>query len=428
MEKIIRKYPSDITKNVFRGLDAMEIYFNWNSLNDVFKYSNSGIRILNEVNKSEMIIDLDYISFSVSNATIPRNYAFWTEFIFSENWLAFKWFTLLFGKNMADVKVKNKLVIHWKMFSVYDYDFIYNLVEKIFNTWTFTNIKRFDITLDIPKSKNDILTKKQFKIYNKEELEKLNDSEKNKVCWAMFWKWETMYFGNKFSRTSYLRIYDKIAEVKSWWLQKFYPWITNYSNLNRFEIQFWDEFCKYYLWSDILSNREKIVEKIYYNEIIKFIPQIDYWNYIFPEKIQLLQNQKNTWYDEYFSLWDFSDKYKKTFSWWIKNLYNKTGSKWLNKLLLNDLNDYEKYDFIKWLIEENFIWDEQKRFNKSFKDTFKIYEKRKIKNLSKLNALIIDVWLFAKLEYYYSESETFHYVSKSLNDVLYRINKKFPNI
>ncbi len=398
MEKIYKSYNKDEI-NHFRGLDELEIYFTDNMYETWELYHNETWEFIaeykNRKNKPDIFL-FDFnthinhsnnpdtkiihngIKFDLWYAPVPnkQNYEYGYWLIFVENNESFKWMTILFA-NINDkwaTESKNKIVIHGKMFAVYWREYIYYIVQNLFNNKLMDRCKRFDITLDIAKSKKEILTKEQFKTYTKEELEVMTRKEVKLCCSAMLWLWESMTFWTYKSRYSWLRIYDKIIEVQKNLTTSLYDWIENFNNLNRFEIEFWDKVAYRYKWDEILWNKNNILEKLFNSEIKTFIPQI--------ADIKYSEYQKRCSIDDWkFNIYQLNDKSIAQTRWRINTILKNAGHNWLCEILFDKMNHNEKDELITYMI--NYLYK-----NTAVKDKYKNQINKNKNNIKCKNKLI----------------------------------------
>ena len=291
-------------------------------------------------------------------------------------------------------------------------------------------MKRFDINADYPLSKAKILTKEQFKIYNSEELKNKTPSEKMQCCTWMLWTGETLTFWTYNSRYCWLRVYDKLVQVKKDWIQNLYKWITQFKDLQRFEIEYNDKRANSYLWDHILWNKNNILENIYFEDIKRFIPQFKDLRseVITPESFNLDDKLSDSIEYEYFELWGINEKYRRVFSWWCKNLFKKVWWRWLATCLFEWLKQKQKDQYINDFIKYTYNDSEkiQKLFE-SIKEEQRLYMKRieskKYKHIIKVKNSINDIELMHHIEESIQNPETSRFAKNIFKVCLRRIEE-----
>lgn len=445
MEKEYKHYNSKKIYH-FRWLDELEIYFDWNIFeswkfldnstwefiseykylkkkHDIFNFDfNTNI---NHSNNPDTIVDYAWIRFNLSYAASPNknNYISWYALYFTENNESFKGITILFANKNKDgaTESKNKLVLHGKIFAVYSQEYIYYIIKKLFNNKLLWKCKRFDITLDIAKTKQEILTKEQYKLYTEDELENKNRNEKKLCCSDVLWKGETLVFGSYKSRYSWLRIYDKKIETQKNKTTSLYSWITEFKNLNRFEIQFWDKIAMRYSWKEILWNKDWLVKKLFNSEIKSFIPQISHNNFSEYDK-------KTSIIDDKYKIWELNKASVAQTKWRINTILKNAWQEWLCEILFSDLNENQKDELVTYIINYVYKWAENKNkyINKIDKNKNILKWKNKILKLrQKNNTLYSDIDdVVLLIEEYLYNPETY---KKALSLLSLVINKLKTN-
>lgn len=401
----------------FQGLDELEIYLNpfkktyiefqtWeyklvkNSTNLRDKlcrisdhFQNTEINEnLNTSNKPDTNIILSDINFQVLPCKI-KNYSSGFQFNTTINQVTWCLFSIHFGRQQWNTRTKNKLVFHWKFFASFTPDFQKYFIQTNFNTDLFEEYsKSFDICLDIPKLKKEILNPLEIEkinqpfwnmpFYHYSENEYLDNKEnilkdcvlsedsvltyKNK-SWLFYMvpydHHETLYFRKYQDPNFRIRLYDKIAEARNDGKISLYDWIWNYKNMNRLEVQFETNIANNYKRQDLLDNKNNILENLFYEKTSIYFSYVrnhitlDWLDKSF-KSMTINRIKRNTWIT-YLEYWNLPKKYTQVIWWWIKNLYSDIWPRGLAYVIMDNKSQKEKETLLMELINYTFLDDEK---------------------------------------------------------------------
>jgi hypothetical protein len=226
-------------------LDHLEIFF---SSNDIFKPEIWFNYNINDTNTSFSYINNNDLELQYKIVT-PKNYVKWFTFSFIFNWKIIDAFNVSFWDNQKDIKTQNKITFYASFILIYWKTYILDLIDNIFLTKNFNDLRRFDIACDIPETKEKLISH-----FKQKPTTELNfNNEKN--------EYETYYFWLRKKYNILIRIYDKILDTFKKNKQFLYDF-KDIENLTRFEIEFWyNEIRK-------INNNPKLKEKITYKTLL----------------------------------------------------------------------------------------------------------------------------------------------------------------
>jgi len=251
-------------------------------------------------------------------------------------------FSITYWASNWAVSSSNKIAFSGAFLHYFWYDFTLRLIEYSFNTKDFLWLRRFDIALDLPEWKKNIVDSftgiPTFKyVYDKEK-----------------WYYETYYLWNRYTGHSCIRIYDKIKDT----IKKDKEWLYNFQSkdLTRIECEFLkeyiDSFEKINPWVvtyKTLLTDNKLLKDLFFQRTVNeiwYFKSVEFSKYEFKflapsridlEKYYLDTKQLPKWWEKN-ALWMLL-KLKKII--WVEKLI------WYLKLDLNDIETVLNYYITK---------------------------------------------------------------------------------
>ena len=338
------------------SLDMLEIFFDElkiiNNPNLEFIYwlsDNSKTWIYNYYD----ILSKKEIKFDCVLTTVPW---YWKHFRFDYEyeWIKIKdWFSISIWRQQGAIISNNKITFTGSFLTYFWLEFTEKFIDSTFNIKYLLEVKRFDIAVDIPETKKNILST----LLTIPTSEINYNSEKK--------EYETIYLWSRKSQTSFIRIYDKILDsIKK---SKTDLYNFNSDNLTRVEIEFRNTYIlslnkKHYwiiYWRNLLTDK-KLLKDLFLNRVsddMTFFSDIANKDYSFvfipPKRVDLetyylKTNQLPTWWKKN-ALWMFI-KLKKIIwiVWLIKYLK-------LTDVEIKEVLEYYikiKRDFLNWKIKK----------------------------------------------------------------------------
>lgn len=354
------------------SLDHLELFFSWKNIitHQDFTFeineTNTSAWYLNYVDKNGEIFKFKY-----SLAT-PSWYfkGFKFETIIDDEIIDL--FNVSYWDISWNIKSKNKITFYSSFFVVFWKEWVFDFIQSFFDTTFIDWLRRFDIAVDIPENKQNLIN--SFKKipsseiwWNKEEQER-----------------ETIYFWNRKNKLILVRIYDKIKDtVKKWKTHLFDFWDSK--NMTRVEIEFWLNFIKWVnrlkevlVYKDLLLD-DLILRDLFFSRIQSYV-----W-YFFEEKFT--KQYKMAKYtpkvenlDKYFIKYGQLPRYDRKVierCWkyikmlWLKWFLNISFSKIENSEVIQIYEDFIKYFRFRL---KNKIVKKYKVSNKSFKEKVELTE------------------------------------------------------
>jgi hypothetical protein len=189
-------------------------------------------------------------------------------------------------------------------------------------------ISRIDYRIDLF---NDYDLIKIPKVQNILNIRKNANYQLYKI-WDTITNWQ---YGNKTSERIFYRFYDKKLDSEKKWKQFLYQDFFSFKTVHRFEMQFWNHFCKWYVFSDIYNLLQKIKNYIWWENNWCIFYKYDSKFEINNKYIQKFGSMANkiyiNWKNPYLYLTDFLLK--------IKNVPKED----INKMLIQ-ISDYYDLD------------------------------------------------------------------------------------
>ena len=342
-------------KNTYElSLDDLEILFSTNPLKE---FSLSAMW-LNETNAPSWYVTFNNIEFNYKIIR-PKGYDIWYQFSFVYLEKIVQAFSIIFWKSTG-VKSSNVITIYSTWLRVLWNDKIKQLLDDNFNTQNFIGLRRFDIALDLPFWKYDLID--TFKTEPKHT--RWFDSDK--------WNYETYYFWDRKNRTVLLRIYDKIREtIKRNKTFMFDFWDNK--EVTRCELEFWKNFIdsvnknnKNNITLDhqtLLDNPDNLYKTLYFSNIVDkvgYFSSVEFSKLDFTYIRSWLSESLESYYLEY---WQLPIRYKWPWLWTFRNLY---------KIL------WAKAFY-------SYIFEDEKNFHRNIKELTELHNDTKKIKLSKKN-------------------------------------------
>lgn len=272
------------------SLDHLEIYLK----TDKFFKNFNLLKEINETNTNLAYYDYvwedwEVIEFKYSINT-PANYSKGYTFSTLVNNKIIDAFNVALAKKEW-VRSNHKLTIYASFIVAYWTEFIYKFLNDFFDTANFDRLKRFDIALDLPETKENFLN--SLKIKPTSQLEW--DEEKK--------EFETIYFGRRRNRTFMLRVYDKIKDTLKKWKSFLYDF-WDATDVTRLEFEFWSQFCKKTNTTDetaltyeTLLLDKQVLRDLFFSKINKissyFFDEQFYKNYVMKNPEPSVKNLKD---------------------------------------------------------------------------------------------------------------------------------------
>ncbi len=137
------------------------------------------------------------------------------------------------------ITTKNYFIVYGKAFRVFSVEEILAFIEEHLDMGL---IKRLDLALDVSE---DI----EFVLHEFSEL-----SQKWARIYGEGWKIQTYYIWekqNRYNRSLLIRIYDKIADIQTKWLQRLYPEYLQEDWVTRMELEFRVDLCRSLIFGNL---------------------------------------------------------------------------------------------------------------------------------------------------------------------------------
>jgi hypothetical protein len=251
---------------------------------------------------------------------------YWKHYRFDYEceWIKIKdGFSITLWRQKGAVTSFSKITFTGSFITYFGVNFLYNFIEYNFDSNFLLEVRRFDISCDVPEKKQNVVNSITWIITSK-----INYNKKLK-------EYETLYIWRRQKNTSFIRIYDKILDT----IKKSKTHLYNFENefLTRVEIEFNDEYIKWFnksnywkIYRKTLLTDEKFIKDLYLSRIsedMTFFSDLSFhkyeFNFIKPTRIDLAKYYLDTkqlpprWQKN--ALWMFI-KLKNII--WIENLIN----------------------------------------------------------------------------------------------------------
>lgn len=301
------------------SLDHLEILFSYMPVRKesgfVFKIneSNTSNAFYNYKTEDGVLFEFKY------SIVTPKNYDKWVTFTFVYKNKPIDAFNIAFWSKTWAIKTSNKITFYSSFIYIMWKENLYSFIENVFNVNSFIWIRRFDIAVDIPENKKNLIES-----FTKVPNTTINFNKEHN-------EYETYYFWDRKNRTILVRIYDKVIDTFKKKKEFLYDYLET-DNITRVELEFWkneiDSFNETY--PDMINYRNllldtKLLSDLFYSNIQKHLTYFqskEYQKYDFT----YLRNKKDE--DE---LKDYYLKYNQLPKWYRQNWL------WILKRLIDSL-------------------------------------------------------------------------------------------
>lgn len=272
-------------KTLHFWLDFLVLYATFNH-EEIFKTINT---------KNSNIWELEDYTYS---KTTPKKYIYGIDF----NYKNHKVFSYVKWDTNLKIPTRDAITIYGTAFRVMNLEDIQYFIE-----WYFTifKIKRIDICIDLNDDINKVVRKFNTK----------------KSVWAQIYKkdktLETLYIWNlkqSQNRRYVIRVYNKLADIKSSNKKKLYSDYFLYKHVTRVEVEIRRELAWTFDYQDLFNSES--LKKLFRNYMKRYT---EVFESIAEEDISLYRKPKELSEEDYQSIY-YKKHFKKAFLWYAKSV------------------------------------------------------------------------------------------------------------